>query len=223
LTLAAIDALARLRRLGKPVFTTADASLSLGLRRPAATKALSRLARAGLVLPLRRALWSLESDIDPLRLPEALTSPHPAYVSLQTALHLHGMITQVPQVVFVASLAPTHTVTTRVGVFSIHRLSPWFFGGFETMPDGIRLATAEKALLDTLYLAPARSRAFAALPEVEIPTRFDRAVARRWISRIRSQPRRRLVEARLATLLATATAGPARARQGTAARRRRRR
>ncbi|HXY41899.1 MAG TPA: hypothetical protein VEQ10_19645 [Vicinamibacteria bacterium] len=220
MTLAAIDALAGLRRLGKPVFTTADASLSLGLRRPAATRALSRLARAGLVAALRRGLWSLETDIDPLRLPEALTSPHPSYLSLQTALHLHGMITQVPQVIFVASLAPTRTVATRVGVFSIHRLGPSFFGGFETTPDGIRLATAEKALLDTLYLAPARSRAFAALPEVEIPNGFDRAEARRWISRIRSGPRRRLVEARLLALLAAGGTGAGRGRRLSAGRRR---
>ncbi|HSC17191.1 MAG TPA: hypothetical protein VLI71_18820, partial [Gammaproteobacteria bacterium] len=44
--------------------------------------------------------------------------------------------------------------------------------GFEIEPDGSKIATAEKALFDTLYLAPARSRLFARLPELEIPREF---------------------------------------------------
>jgi predicted transcriptional regulator of viral defense system len=210
--LPAIEALARLQRLRKPVFTTAEASLHLGLSRSAASHALARLARARLLLPLRRGLWSLDLEIDPLLLPEYLTAPSPAYVSLQTALQLHGLITQIPRVVFVASLATTRTIRTRVADFSVHRLGPSFFGGFETTAKGVRLATAEKALLDTLYLAPGRSRLFAALPEIEIPGRFDRAEARRWVKKIRSTPRRRLVESRLATLLRREPASARRAK-----------
>ena len=55
--------------------------------------------------------------------------------------------------------------------------------GFITTPGGVRLACPEKALLDTLYLAPTRSRPFATLPEVRIPKRFDleaAAVTERW-------------------------------------------
>jgi predicted transcriptional regulator of viral defense system len=187
--------------MAKPVMTTADAALHLGLTRSAATRTLGRLAAAGLVLKLRHGLWSLDPRIDPLLLPEHLTAPFPAYVSLQTALHLHGIVSQVPHVIYVASLAPTRRVRTRVGVYSVHRLAPSFFGGFETTAGGVRLARPEKALLDSLYLAPARSRLFAALPEVEIPRRFDRAEARRWVGRIPEGPRRRLVERRLDVLL----------------------
>jgi hypothetical protein len=111
------------------------------------------------------------------------------------------------------SSRPKQTETTqrwklelRAGDLSLplhtrHRLAPTFFGGFDTTPGGVRLARPEKALLDSLYLAPARSRLFAALPEVEIPKGFDRKEARRWLSRIPSGPRRRLVERRLERLL----------------------
>jgi predicted transcriptional regulator of viral defense system len=199
--LAATTALGRLHRLGKPVFTTGDAVLCLGLTRSAASRALGRLAGAGLLLPVRHGLWSLDLRVDPLRLPEHLTAPHPAYVSLQTALHLHGMIRQVPRVVYVVSLAPTRRIRTRLAVYSVHRLAPTFFGGFTTTPGGTRLASPEKALLDTLYLAPARSRLFAALPEVEIPRHFDRSAARLWIGRIPAGPRREAVRRRLEALL----------------------
>jgi hypothetical protein len=123
---------------------------------------------------------------------------------LLTALSLHGMISQVPRVVYVASLAPTRRIETRLGVFSVHRVGPAVFGGFATTAKGVRLATPEKALLDTLYLAPARSRLFAALPEVELPRGFSVRVARRWVARIPSGPRRLAVERRLAKVLAAA-------------------
>jgi predicted transcriptional regulator of viral defense system len=200
--LAATHVLGRLLRLGKPILTTQDVALHLRMSVPAASRALARLAAAGLVLPVRRGLWSLDRQLDPLRLVEHLTAPFPAYVSLQSALYLHGMLSQIPQTVFVASLAPTRTVRTRFGVFSIHRLAPRFFGGFETTAAGVRLARPEKALLDVLYLAPARSRLFARLPEIEIPRTFDRTEARRWARRIPEGPRRAAVEARLEALLA---------------------
>lgn len=198
---AATTVLGRLLRMGKPVLTTGDAALHLGLTRSAASRALARLAAAGLVLPVRHGLWSLDPRIDPLRLPEHLTAPFPAYVSLLTALQIHGMIDQLPRLVYVASLAPTRRIRTRVAEYSVHRLGPSFFGGFSTTPGGVRLASPEKALLDTLYLAPARSRLFTALPEVEIPGRFDRDEARRWVTRIAPGLRREAVRLRLEAVL----------------------
>ena len=60
---------------------------------------------------------------------------------------------------------------------------------------------SQRADLDTLYLAPARSRLFAALPEVEIPRGFDSGAARRWLAKIPPSPRRLAVERRLEALL----------------------
>jgi hypothetical protein len=150
---------------------------------------------------LRHGLWSLDPQIDPLLLPEHLTAPFPSYVSLLTALSRHGMISQIPRVVFAASLAPTRRIRTSLGVYSVHRLAPRFFGGFGTTTAGVRLATPEKALLDVLYLAPARSRLFAALPEIELPRGFSAEEARRWLARIPEGPRRISVERRLVALL----------------------
>jgi hypothetical protein len=112
------------------------------------------------------------------------------------------MVSQVPQVVYVASLARTRRMRTSLGVFSIHRLTLAFFGGYETRPhSGVRLATPEKVLIDTLGLGPARSRVFVHLPEVEILSSFDNRQARQWIARIPAGPRRTSVERRLTRLL----------------------
>ena len=199
----AATAFARLRGLRKPVVTTEEAILLLGTSPSAATQTLRRLAAAGLLTRVRHGLWALDRTVDPLVLPEYLTAPLPSYVSLQTALHLHGMVDQIPQVVYAASLARTRKVRTMFGTFSIHRVAPAFFGGFDTLEgSGVRLATPEKALLDVLYLGPARSRLFAHLPEIEIPRRFDPRRAREWIDRLPAGPRRTSVERRLDALLA---------------------
>ena len=198
----AAAALAHLRALGKPVVTTDDAALALGAERSAATHTLKRLATAGLLTRIRHGLWATNLNLDPLLLPEFLTAPFPSYVSFQSALFFHGMISQIPHVIHVASLAQTRTVGTSLGTFSIHRLAPSFFGGYETVKtSGVRLATPEKALLDTLYLAPARSGLFAHLPEIELPERFDRDRIRYWVQRMPAGLRRKSVEQRLDALL----------------------
>jgi hypothetical protein len=112
------------------------------------------------------------------------------------------MISQIPTVIYVASLAKTRRLSTRFGTFSIHQLAPRFFGGYTTVPaTGAHLATPEKALVDTLYLGQTRSRLFAHLPEVELPRGFDREEARRWIGRIAAAPRRLAASRRLERLL----------------------
>jgi hypothetical protein len=90
---------------------------------------------------------------------------------------------------------------TTAGTFSIHRLKPGFFGGYETTAQGVRLATPEKALLDALYVAAARSRLFARLPELELAPAFDEKTAREWLRRP-PRYRRTMVGRRLEQILA---------------------
>lgn len=198
----AAEALGRLHKLGAPAFSTADAAALLGLSSAAASQTLHRLAVAGLVRPIRHALWTLRGPIEPLALVEYLTAPHPGYVSLQSALRLHGMIEQIPSAVYVVSLARSHRIRTTVGTFSVHRVAPQFFGGFDVLsPSGAKIATPEKALLDVFYLSGTRSRLFASLPELTLPKSFRLGYARRWIAKIPSQRLRTLVARRLESVL----------------------
>jgi predicted transcriptional regulator of viral defense system len=96
----------------------------------------------------------------------------PSYISFHSALCHHGLIEQAPQVIYVATLAPTRRVECPLGVVSFHQLSPDFYGGYEyDSHSTAEIATPEKALVDYLYLAPTKSRLFRALPEVELPLR----------------------------------------------------
>jgi predicted transcriptional regulator of viral defense system len=199
------DAYAKLRNLGVPLLETADAAAALGLSTSAATKTLSRLAEAGLVASVRHGTWWVDGNIDPYRLSAYLTAPLASYVSLQTALHLHGFIEQIPQAVYVASLARSQRMATSVGTFSIHHLAPEVFGGYEETKTGVLLATAEKALFDFAYLSAGRSRLFTALPEMVTPRRLRRAEINRWISKIPSARSRTITISKLEELLTTSS------------------
>lgn len=189
-----VDALARLTAMGEPAFETADAAVRLGLSNAHASAMLARLAAARLVVRLRRGLWAFPDRVDALSLAGRLTAPLPAYVSLQSALFFHGMISQVPRVTYAVSLARTRRFTTPMGTVSIHHVAPGFFFGFEEAGrQGTLVASPEKALVDFLYLAPARSMLFRALPELELPRGFSLRRARAMAERITSESRRTMV------------------------------
>lgn len=187
-----MEAYARLKLLG--VFRTADASALLQMSIDACHKILSRLAAKNLLVKVRRGLWTWPGT-DPYLLPEYLTAPAPSYVSLQTALYFHGMISQIPQTIYAITLARSHRVQTPLGVFSFHHLPPQLFFGFESHGElGVKLATVEKALFDLLYLRPTRSRLFVSLPEIDWPKHFDRRQFQRMIQKIPTQRRRSLAQ-----------------------------
>jgi len=204
-----IDALGALTAMQAAVFDTRDAAARLGVDAAHASTMLARLAAAGHVVRLRRGVWAFRDRADPLALPEYLTSPFPSYVSLQSALYLHGMIEQVPPVTYAVSLARTRRFTTPLGAVSIHHVDPLFFFGFEDAgASGARLATPEKALVDYLYLAPAKSKLFRALPELEFPARFSRRRARAIVARIGSVRRRGMVARALERISGGTREGP---------------
>jgi predicted transcriptional regulator of viral defense system len=196
-----LQALTAVLSMDAPVFTTADAAIRLGVPNGHASVILARLAASGQLIRLRRGVWARAGGVDPLALPEYLTAPFPAYVSLQSALYLHGMISQVPAVTYAVSLGRTRRFVTPIGTVSIHHVRPSFFFGFEDAGHGGRLAAPEKALVDFLDLTPARSKLFRALPELEWPARFSASRARAIVRRIESSRRRTLVSRRLEAIL----------------------
>lgn len=205
------DAHARLLALGVSTFSTNEAAAWLRIGNNHASQLLSRLAQTGHVARLDRGRWALPEQIQPLMLPEALTAPKPTYVSLYTALYEHRMIEQIPSVIYAVTLAPTRQIKTPLGTVSLHHITPELFFGFDQNPKtGIKLALPEKALFDTLYFRPARSQLFRALPELELPKRFDKKLVYSMIDRIGSESRQVLVRGELDRLLGGGTGRKAR-------------
>lgn len=195
---------ARLRETATPWFTTGSAAEWLGVTNARASTMLRRLRETGHVVQLERGRWVDPERMTPEALPIAITAPDPAYVSLYSALYRHGMIEQVPDVIYAMTLAPTRRVETPLGTVSLHQAAPSYFGESEEVAPFVRVATPEQALVDTFYLRQARSGLFRALPELTLPPRFSKARVRRAIARIQSSSRRTYVEAQLALELESA-------------------
>ncbi|HSX11100.1 MAG TPA: hypothetical protein VLF94_05250 [Chlamydiales bacterium] len=192
---------AKLLALKQDILQTSDAAACLGLTIAHASQILRRLSSAGFFVPLARGKWACRPTIDPLLLPEALTAPAPSYISFQSALYYHGMISQIPDTVYAASLARTHLYKTPIARISVHHIQPNFFFGFETVAKSpIKMATPEKALIDVFYLSSTRSLIFSALPELEIPRHFKKKEALQMIERIPSSRIRTIVREKLSAI-----------------------
>lgn len=198
-----IEAEQKLLSLQQPVLQTRDVSACLNIPTAQASKILEHLVVAGRFVRLMRGRWATSRQIDPLILPEYLTAPFPSYVSLQTALFYHGMISQIPPTIYAVSLARTRQYLTSFGNISIHHLHPDFFFGFEQIGQ-IKMATMEKALIDILYLIPAKSKLFKTLPEVEFPQSFSAKKVNAMINKITSVRTKTLVQNRFEDLWAKA-------------------
>lgn len=195
-----LEALQRLGTLGVEVFTTRDVAALLRVTAPNAHMILKRLADREFVTHLARGKWALGRGARRSMLAEHIASPFPACLSLQSALFHHGLIEQVPAVLYAVTVGRTRRVTTPSGTVSLHHVPPTLFTGYQLMPDGAKMAIPEKALFDVAYLGPGRSRLFARLPEVAFPRAFDWAKACGYARLVKSPIRRAHVLARLAGL-----------------------
>jgi predicted transcriptional regulator of viral defense system len=193
-----IEALRRLQSLATPGFETRDAAALLQVTPSNANMILRRLAREGLITHISQGRWLANSKVSRLALPELISAPYPAYISLQTALFQHGMIEQVPSATYAITLARPRRVNTPMGTVSFHRVPPALFLGFDLTQQGdAKIANPEKALFDTLYLAPNRSRIFATLPELTIPRGFKWARLTEFVGLVNSESRKAFLEARI--------------------------
>lgn len=179
----ATDALAELQALGRPVIETGEAVARLGITSAAAGMLLRRLESAGQIERMGRGLWLIDKSADRSVVVPYLTRPFPAYISLFSALSRYGIIEQIPKQVFVISLDRPKTIETPLGVYSIHHVVPEVFGGYTGDDRQGFFATPEKALFDSVYL-PSAQRRNAHLPELELPSDFDREAVGYWTSRI---------------------------------------
>lgn len=196
-----VEAFAKIQSLNQPFFETRDLAALLDVTNLNAAQVANRLAKAGLFVKLARGRWAIQGRIDPFAVAEHLTTPFPTYISLQSALYQHGMISQIPSVVYAVSLARTQRRQTPLGTYSIHHVEPGFFFGYELNETGqAKIAIAEKALVDFLYFRPARTRLFVHLPEIEFPKNFDWKLASRMAGEIQSHSRRALVQRALSCL-----------------------
>jgi predicted transcriptional regulator of viral defense system len=203
-TMNQIEALKRLQGLATPVVESRDIAALLKVSASNATTILRRLVRQGMIIHLSRGRWLVNEKIDRLALPELISAPYPAYISMQSALFHHGLIEQIPSVVYAVTPARPRRLQTPMGTISFHRMPPELFKGFELPPrSDAKIATPEKALFDLFYLAPGRSRVFSTQPELTIPRRFQWQRLKEYTALVKSSARRGYIAERIRELRST--------------------
>ena len=117
---------------------------------------LSRFVKKGTLVRLKRGIYLFpDRHVDELILGSILYKP--SYISLETALHIYGIIPDIPSTVTSVTSVTPNTFSTPKGTFSYSCIDKKYYFGFKkviTKENGLSydIAEPEKALLDWMYL-----------------------------------------------------------------------
>ncbi len=104
--------------------------------------------KAGEIVGLRRGVYAFAGEVP--QTAEILSALYPpAYVSLESALSMYGVIPDVPFAVTSVTIRPTRNFQTPCGRFGFRHIPQEGFIGFD--PKTL-IATFEKAVVDYLYI-----------------------------------------------------------------------
>ncbi|MBI4403474.1 MAG: hypothetical protein HY537_04900 [Deltaproteobacteria bacterium] len=153
------------------VFSTREFAITHGLSFSGASHHLRILEKHGDIIRITRGVWGRPNHphFTAFACVPVLLGQEQGYVSFLTALHRHGAISQISPVIQVATTGHSRKLATCIGRFEFFQLKPeMMLLGIEWSESYIpfRMATAEKALIDTLYLGTRKGRRFASLPEL---------------------------------------------------------
>ena len=81
-----------------PIFTTREFAIQSEISTSAAARLLARITNEKEVIRVTRGLWTFakENEVHPFSLTPYLLGNEHGYISLLTALHIHGILSQIP-------------------------------------------------------------------------------------------------------------------------------
>jgi predicted transcriptional regulator of viral defense system len=154
------------------IFTTRHFSTAVNIRVDSATRTLNSYAKKKFIVKVTRGLWANTKHrfYSPYALVPFLLSSEQGYVSFLSALQKNGVISQIPQKIFIATTGHSRRLTSKCGNFEFLQLKPNYMRvGINWMIGDIHygIASAEKALLDCLYISSRRNQRFSHFPELD--------------------------------------------------------
>lgn len=169
-----------------------------------ASRTLNRLAARGQLVKVTRGIWAQTSHpaFTPFSAVGFLLGNEQGHVSFISALHRHGVISQIPGAVHVATTGHGRVVDSPIGRFEFFRLRPQMMLTGVDVSDTdpfYPIATAEKALLDTVYVA-LWGRRFRRLPELDLESVDGRRVLELLERQVTALPQKNALVARLGEL-----------------------
>jgi len=137
----------------KKIFSVREVATLLSLSRPAAAMLLIRAEKNGLVFRVKNVWVNLLNPPELLEIAFTLVSP--SYLSLESALFHHQCLSQSPKGwLTLVTISRPCTIICPLGNIQYFHVKEKLFFGFDIQ----RIAYAEKALLDLIYLRGLKGR-----------------------------------------------------------------
>ena len=132
----------------KPVFRAREFIAALGGRSEYAYVALNRLKKKGIIESATIGWWAKRGAAAE---EIAAAISYPCYLSFHSALHAHGLTTQIPRFVQLAVCRKARKYGFASGETREYRVKKNEFSEFE-VKEGVPIATPEKAFADCLRI-----------------------------------------------------------------------
>lgn len=194
----------------QPVFTTSDVVEATGGRTDVISRALKRMVDNGLITKVSRGLWGAPKHPDFSRfevVPYILSGngeKSKGYVSTLSALHLHGMIEELPANIDVMVQRQRRNLETPLGTYRFYQIKKELFAGYQPygLTQNFKIAEPEKALFDALYIATRKGNKFQYLPTINFPDAFEKNKLKKWVQKIENEHIRANIYTRIKQLQA---------------------
>lgn len=169
-----------------------------------ASRTLNRLSARGHLARVTRGVWAQRGHpaFTPFATVGFLLGNEQGHVSFVSALHRHGVISQIPGAIHVATTGHNRVLDSPIGRFEFFQLRPQMMLTGVDVSDSdpfYPIATAEKALLDTVYVG-LWGRRFTRLPELDLEHVDGRRVRGLLERQVSARPLKTALEARLGEL-----------------------
>ena len=161
-----MDLIKQLSRFAKPFWSVADLEkvLEYGTRKSLLV-ALHRLTASGILTRVRRGYYRLSArPADEAELANVLYRP--SYLSFESALARHGILSQIPYAMTFATTRRSKRMTIGGREAEFRQIKKDLFFGY-SLEGGLYVAEPEKALMDELYMMK-RGRAAVTLEELDV-------------------------------------------------------
>jgi predicted transcriptional regulator of viral defense system len=161
-----MDLVRQLARFNKPFWSVADLEkiLEYGTRKSLLV-ALHRMAASGILERVRRGYYRISTrPADEAALANVLYRP--SYLSFESALARHGILSQIPYTMTFATTRRSKRMTIGGREAEFRQIKKDLFFGYR-LEGGLYVAEPEKALLDELYMMK-RGKAAIPLEELDI-------------------------------------------------------
>ena len=137
-----------------PVFSTSDIRMAF---EDFDRRRLSEWQKKGYIIKVVKGHYVFtDVDIDETTLSVIANKIYkPSYISFETAMSHHGLIPESVYMITSASTRRTYRFETPVARYSYRSIKPELFFGYDILPNSIKMACMEKAVLDYLYINPA--------------------------------------------------------------------